>query len=66
MKTGEQLQRELNALVLEMAYAIEDPCGLVAIQFARSLLQFGRSVPESKRQTCIRLLQVAQELFVES
>ena len=40
---------EEQDVVMTLAFAIEDPCGADAIQFARELLRFARSVPPEAR-----------------
>lgn len=46
-----------NELVMSLAFAIEDPCGAGAIEFARRLLNFGRGVRPEARTKAIELMR---------
>lgn len=46
----------LEKLVMDLAFAIEDPCGVEAIKLAGALVTFGRSVPEKNRIMVSQLL----------
>jgi hypothetical protein len=43
--------------MLDVAFCIEDPCSLKATVLAKTLLEFGRSVPEDRRDWAIKHLQ---------
>ena len=50
-------------LVLELAFAIDDPCGVDAILLAKALIEYGRAVPESqRRETAAELQKIALNL----
>lgn len=36
-------------LVFELAFAIDDPCGADAIELAKALIEYGKSIPAHKR-----------------
>lgn len=48
-----------KGLVLELAFAIDDPCGIDAVTLARALIEFGQSVPEGKRLVIASMLDRA-------
>lgn len=50
---------EMDELVMDLAFAIDDPCGLDAIQLARALIEFGRSIPAAQRVNVAKSLTVA-------
>jgi hypothetical protein len=41
---------DLSEVVMAVAFAIEDPCGVEAIELARALIDFGRVVAPSRRR----------------
>jgi hypothetical protein len=47
---------DFAALVMDLAFAIEDPCGVEAIELARRLVEFGRAIPEHHRNYFAKLL----------
>jgi hypothetical protein len=54
---------ELSEVVMEVAFAIEDPCGLDAIELARALIQLGRAVPTQYRKTIVNLCETWTRSF---
>lgn len=57
------LEMKLNELVMEVAYAIEDPCGAEAIKLARALIELGRSVPAARRMGIIAWCNISRASF---
>ncbi len=54
---------ELEKLVMDLAFAIEDPCGVEAIGLARALVMFGQTAPEANRALAIQcLVELSQRL----
>jgi len=54
---------ELEKLVMDLAFAIEDPCGVEAIGLARALVMFGQTAPEANRALAIQcLVELSQHL----
>ena len=47
---------ELENLVMALAFAIEDPCGIEAIKLAGELVRFGRAIPTQHRNYFTKLL----------
>lgn len=54
---------ELSELVMTLAFAIEDPCGLEAIELARALIDLGRAIPEKRRKGFAALCRSAARSF---
>lgn len=46
----------VETLVMDLAFAIEDPCGVEAIKLAGALVRFGQNVPEGNRVMVAQLL----------
>lgn len=42
-------ERELEQLVMKLAFAIDDPCGADEIRLARALIRMGRSIAPDQR-----------------
>jgi len=40
---------DLSEVVMAVAFAIEDPCGVEAIELARALIELGRATPGNRR-----------------
>lgn len=49
---------DLEAVIIELGFAIEDPCPVSAIEFARALVKFGQDVPEGQRGNAISVLRL--------
>ena len=47
---------DFATLVMDLAFAIEDPCGVEAIEFARRLVEFGRATPADQRVKATKFL----------
>jgi len=43
-------ETEANELVMAVAFAIEDPCGVEVIELVRALIELGRATPENRRK----------------
>lgn len=56
---------DLENLVLELAFMIDDPCGVDAIELARALVELGRTVPEKHRKTIAGLCRIWARSFAE-
>jgi len=54
---------ELSEVVMAVAFAIEDPCGLETIELARALIDLGRAVPEAHRKTIVGLCKTWTQSF---
>jgi hypothetical protein len=48
---------------MAVAFVIEDPCGLGAIELARALIELGRAVPEAHRTTIVGLCKIWTRSF---
>jgi hypothetical protein len=42
--------------VMDLAFCIEDPCPASAITLARALIDFGRAIPEGKRDDVVAVI----------
>jgi hypothetical protein len=54
---------ELSEVVMAVAFAIEDPCPLDAIELARALVQLGQAVPIEHRKTVVGLCETWTRSF---
>lgn len=54
---------DLSEVVMAVAFAIEDPCGLEAIQLARALIELGRATPEAHRKAIINVCETWTRVF---
>jgi len=54
---------DLNEVVMAVAFAIEDPCGLEAIELARALIDLGRAIPEKRREGFAALCRASARSF---
>lgn len=54
---------DLSEVVMAVAFAIEDPCGLETIELARALIDMGRSVPERQRAGLTQLIRRTTQSF---
>lgn len=53
----------LSEVVMAVAFTIEDPCGVEAIQLARALIELGRAIPEERRKGFIVLCRATARSF---
>lgn len=49
---------DLEAVIIELGFAIEDPCPPSAIELARALVKFAQRVPEEQRGNAIATLNL--------
>jgi hypothetical protein len=54
---------DLDEVVMALAFAIEDPCGLDALELARALLRLAQTVPAKDRKTIVSLCQAWTRSF---
>lgn len=53
----------LSEVVMAVAFTIEDPCGVEAIELARALIELGRAVPEERRKNVVALCRTWTRSF---
>ena len=51
-----------ESVIIELGFTIEDPCPASALELARALVAFGRSVPEDQRSKAIEILGLLREI----
>jgi hypothetical protein len=55
-----------SVLVMDLAFAIDDPCGSDAIDLARALVRLGKTIPERHRRTFLSLCNTWIDSFKDS